>query len=150
MVKKMKKINFACLVLAVFAFAFIGCDKKTQTEKDVAEMRTKEYRSVNVINNTSEKLIAECNLTTKNGTLIDHKNKQETENITFKDFDKKHAFENEKEFKVILINRFGLKYEKDFIAKNTGTTDVVIDESCYVKQLGDWKKNVEKLLDKIN
>lgn len=150
MVKKMRKINFACLVLAVSVFAFIGCDKKRQTEKDVAEMRTKEYRSINVVNNTSEKLVAECNLTTKNGTIIDHRKNQDVENITFKNFDEKHAFENEKEFKIVLINRFGLKYEKDFIVKDTGATDVVIDESCYVKQLGDWKKNVEKLLDKIN
>lgn len=133
---------FLCIVL-------MACDRKAIVENQAAEARIKDYRSVTVINNLSEKLIKECNLTTESGVMVKHTNKETTDNIVFKDFDKDSAFENETNFKITLIDRYGLKYEKPFIASSKGNTDVVINDSNYVKQSfwGDLKRKIEKAIN---
>ena len=133
---------FLCIVL-------MACDRKAIVENQAAEARIKDYRSVTVINNLSEKLIKECNLTTESGVMVKHTNKETTDNIVFKDFDKDSAFENETNFKITLIDRYGLKYEKPFIASSKGNTDVVINDSNYVKQSfwGDLKIKIEKAIN---
>lgn len=130
----------------MFSVCFLAC-KKT-IEKEVAEVRTKEYRSLTIINKTEETLISECILTTAQGVLVARQENLTEKNIVFANFDSKSAFKNEKDFKITLIDRYGLKYEKIFKAKEEGNTDVVIDEKDYVAQDGDWFKKVKRFFNK--
>lgn len=79
--------------------------------------------------------------------VIKHSNEETVENIVFNDFDKDAAFEDESQFKIILIDRYGLRYEKIFEASEIGNTDVSIEESDYVKQSGDWKRKFGRTLN---
>lgn len=142
------KIRTLPLLFIALVLLFASCRKKSRVENEVAKARIKEYRSVTVINNTSEKLVKECNLKTISGALVKHKDLNEIENIVFVDFDKDNAFENETEFVITLIDRFDIKYEKSFSANETGNTDVTISEEDYVAQSGDWKRKLERAINK--
>lgn len=144
----MKKNTLPLLLLAAFVCLTFSCkDKKTQTENEVAAVRTKEYRSVTVINNTAEKLMAECTLTTASGARIAHRDLNTDENIVFKDFDKNDAFETETQFKITLVDRHGIRYEHTFEANETGNTDVTITEDDYVRQSGDLFRKIQRALN---
>ena len=124
--EKMKKLLIFLIVLVIilsFAVYVLIPKKKSNIENEVAEVRTKEYRSITIINKTEELLVSECILTTTQGVLIARKEKLTENNIVFANFDSKGAFKNEKDFKVTLIDRFCLKYEKTFQAKEEGNTD---------------------------
>lgn len=143
---KINKILF--VIFGTFClFALNSCDKKTKVINEVAVVRTKEYRSVTVINRLSEKLVKECTLTTASGVMVDYITQQTEENIVFKDFDRNEAFENDFQFKIKIIDKYGLTYEKEFTAAATGNTDVFIEETDNVKQPGDWKRQIEKKLN---
>ncbi len=140
------KILKSLFLFIMFSVCFLAC-KKT-IEKEVAEVRTKEYRSLTIINKIEETLISECILTTAQGVLVARQEKLTEKNIVFANFDSKSAFKNEKDFKITLIDRYGLKYEKTFKAKEEGNTDVVIDDKSYVSQDGDWFKKVKRFFNK--
>ena len=161
----MKKLLIFLIVLVIilsFAVYVLIPKKKSNIEKEVREVRTKEYRSLTIINKTEETLINECTvttlkeellvseciLTTTQGVLIARKEKLTENNIVFANFDSKGAFKNEKDFKVTLIDRFCLKYEKTFQAKEEGNTDIVIDDENYVAQDGDWFRKVKRFFNK--
>ena len=149
--EKMKKLLIFLIVLVIilsFAVYVLIPKKKSNIENEVAEVRTKEYRSITIINKTEELLVSECILTTTQGVLIARKEKLRENNIVFANFDSKGAFKNEKDFKVTLIDRFCLKYEKTFQAKEEGNTDIVIDDKNYVAQDGDWFRKVKRFFNK--
>ena len=149
--EKMKKLLIFLIVLVIilsFAVYVLIPKKKSNIENEVAEVRTKEYRSITIINKTEELLVSECILTTTQGVLIARKEKLTENNIVFANFDSKGAFKNEKDFKVTLIDRFCLKYEKTFQAKEEGNTDIVIDDENYVAQDGDWFRKVKRFFNK--
>lgn len=142
----MKKSKLAySVLLAIFCLAFTACDRNS-AEK-AATARNKNYRSVTVINNLSEKLVKNCKLMTASGIQIAEQEKETYENIVFLNFDRKSVYKDESNFKIILTDRYGLKYEKLFTATENGNTDVVIEEADYVKQSGDWKRKIEKMLN---
>lgn len=144
----MSKIIIPIIVISV-VFGLASCsDPKKGAEKDVRVARSKSYRSVTVINKTPEKLVEECTLMTADGTLIVHQERKKAENIVFVNFDPKQAFKSETQFKIILIDRYGLKYEKEFTANNEGNTNVVVEESDQVKQPGNSKKKIERMLNR--
>ena len=145
-----KLLIFLIILVMVFSFAvyMLIPKHKVTIEKKVVEVRTKEYRSLTVINNTEEILIVECILATTQGVLIARQEKIREKNIVFSNFDAQEAFSNEKDFKVTLIDRYGLKYEKIFKAKEKGNTDVVIDDENYVAQDGDWFRKVKRFFNK--
>lgn len=134
------------LTVILCFFFFFSCDKQKQVEKDAAKVRTEEYRSVTIINNLPEKFVEEYILTTDDGVMIARANRIIVGNHVFENFDKNEAYKDETQFKITLIDRYGLRYEKIFSASQSGNTDVVIDESNYVKQPGDWKRKVERML----
>lgn len=147
----MKKLLIFLIVLVIilsFAVYVLIPKKKSNIEKEVREVRTKEYRSLTIINKTEEALISECILTTAQGVLVARQEKLTEENIVFANFDSKGAFKNEKDFKITLIDRYGLKYEKTFKAKEEGNTDVVITDENYVAQDGDWFRKVKRFFNK--
>ena len=147
----MKKILIFLIILVVilsFTVYVLIPKKKSNMEREVQEVRTKEYRSLTIINKTEEALISECILTTAHGVLVARQEKLTEENIVFANFDSKGAFKNEKDFKITLVDRYGLKYEKTFRAKVEGNTDVVIDDKCYVRQSGDLFKKVKRFFNK--
>ena len=84
---------------------------------------------------------------TASGIQIAEQEKETYENIVFLNFDRKSVYKDESNFKIILTDRYGLKYEKLFTAAEKGNTDVVIEEADYVKQSGDWKRKIEKMLN---
>lgn len=139
-------------IIVISVFGIITCivkpDPKNQTEKDVRIARSKSYRSVTVINKTPEKLVKECTLMTADGMLIVHQKEKKAENIVFVNFDPKQVFKNETQFKIILTDRYGLKYEKEFTANNEGNTNVVVEKSDQVKQSGNIKKKIEQILNR--
>lgn len=144
----MSKIIIPIIVISV-VFGIASCsDPKNQTEKDIRIARSKSYRSVTVINKTPEKLVKECTLMTADGTPIVHQKEKKAENIVFLNFDPKQAFKNETQFKIILTDRYDLKYEKEFTANNKGNTNVVVEESDQVKQPGNSKKKIERILNR--
>ena len=147
----MKKLLIFLIILVVilsFTVYMLIPKHKMAVEREIATVRTKEYRSLTIINKTEETLIAECILTTVQGVLVARKEKIIEENIVFANFDAQEAFSNEKEFKITLIDRFGLKYEKTFKAKEKGNTDIVIDEKDYIAQEGDWFRKVKRFFNK--
>lgn len=147
------------IIVIICAIALIGlgigihncilnsANSKTAIEKDAAKARIKKDRSVTVINNTNSKYIKESSLLTDKGVLIDHKDLIKNENIVFKNFDKNNAYEDEKKFKIILIDRYGLKYERVFESNAESNTDVVVTENDYVKQKGDSKRKLERAIN---
>ena len=69
----MKKLLIFLIVLVLilsFAVYMLIPKHRPNIEKEVREVRTKEYRSLTIINKTEETLIAECILTTIKGVLI--------------------------------------------------------------------------------
>jgi hypothetical protein len=147
----MKKLLIFLIVLILilsFAVYVLLPKEKPNVVKEVREVRTKEYRSLTIINKTEETLINECTVTTLKGVLVARKEKLTENNIVFANFDAQEAFINEKDFKVTLIDRFSLKYEKTFKAKEKGNTDVVITDEDYVAQDGDWFKKVKRFFNK--
>ena len=147
----MKKLLVFLIVLILilsFAVYVLLPKEKPNVVKEVREVRTKEYRSLTIINKTEETLINECTVTTLKGVLVARKEKLTENNIVFANFDAQEAFINEKDFKVTLIDRFSLKYEKTFKTKEKGNTDVVITDEDYVAQDGDWFKKVKRFFNK--
>lgn len=147
----MKKLLIFLIVLILilsFAVYVLLPKEKPNVVKEVREVRTKEYRSLTIINKTEETLINECTVTTLKGVLVARKEKLTENNIVFANFDAQEAFINEKDFKITLIDRFSLKYEKTFKAKEKGNTDVVITDEDYVAQDGDWFKKVKRFFNK--
>lgn len=147
----MKKLIIFLIILVVilsFAVYMLIPNKKQNVEKEVAEVRTEEYRSLTVINKTEELLISECILTTVQGVLVARKEKITERNIVFANFDGHGAFKNEKDFKITLIDRYGIKYEETFKVKGEGNTDIVVDDKNYVSQDGDWFRKVKRLFNK--
>lgn len=143
----MKRKIFISIVILLSIICFSCSKTKEKVEDDVKEARKREYRSLTVTNQTLSKQISECNLTTATGVLVTHKKLEKFENIVFKNFDEGNAFENESDFKIELIDRYGLKFAKTFTANPKGNTDVVVTEEDYVEQPGDWKRRLER---KIN
>lgn len=140
------KSKFSLLIITVFLI--FSCDSKSKTENENAKLKNSKERSITIINNTSEKLIKECDLKTPEGIMVDHKVEQKEFNFSFKDFDKK--FDNLKNLKITMTDRFGIKYEKEFSLNNEGNTEVVFDESdCVsgnpIQRLFRWvNKSVNK------
>ncbi len=131
-------------ILGIVVFVSCSSDEKNQTERSVAAALTSTARSVTVINSLPEKHAQEYSLTTVVGELVAHENQVTVENFVF---DGLRAFKDETEFKITLIDRYGLKYEEVFEASLTGNTVVVIDESDYVEQSGDWKRKLDRFVN---
>lgn len=131
-------------ILGIVVFVSCSSDEKNQTERSVAAALTSTARSVTVINSLPEKHAQEYRLTTVVGELVAHENQVTVENFVF---DGLRAFKDETEFKITLIDRYGLKYEEVFEASLTGNTVVVIDESDYVEQSGDWKRKLDRFVN---
>lgn len=136
-----KYILFLIAIIVIFS----GCN--TTIEKQIAEVRRKEYRSITIINRTDEKLIKECRLTTADGILVYVVEEKKDENIVLKNFDKDKVYKDEKKFKVILIDRYGLRYEKIFEASEKGNTDVIVEQTDYVSQKGDFFRKFIKFFN---
>lgn len=140
------KISRKYIVFFLAIIVFISsCNKSI--EKQTAGARRKDCRSVTIINKTDEKLIKECRLTTADGVLVHIDKEKKEDNIVFQDFDSKKAFKDAKMFKVILIDRYGLRYEKIFEAADKGNTDVIVEQTDFVSQKGDFFKKVIKFFN---
>lgn len=160
MIKKIKNWNdknnkvllfFIAFIILIALITFIilinRYNKQTAIEKDAAKVRLSECRSVTVINKLDEQLIKKISIETLSGIPVSHKDFENAGTIIFRNFDERNAFKDESDFKLILIDRYGLKYEKAFTANTKGNTDVTIEKSDYVKQPGDFTRKIEKTLN---
>lgn len=146
------KNKFLLLLLLSVTLSFISCNACSNERKSIKEAEKarlqKNNRSITVINKTDEKYIKKCILQTGSGTQIDFKDRESEINIVFRNFDPNGAYRDETDFKITLIDRFGLHYEKIFSVKKNGNTDVEVTESDYAKRAGDALRIFNKQMNK--
>jgi ribosomal protein S17E len=93
--------------------------------------------------------IKECKLCTSEGTEISSKEKIDSKNIIFENFDKEKAYSDITTFKIILTDRFDLTYEKEFETNKKGVTEVTIDDTNRTKQLNDIFRLMNKKINQL-
>lgn len=151
----MKKVIgiIIALVVAIAVGALVtviilnkGREGDSRIDNDKAEKDTKN-RYLTIINETDE-VINEVYITVGDGTEIEHGYQKNPDEDSFSVKIPKQYEEYDK-FTITFVDRYGFKYEKTIDGvKDTGRTEVVVSEDDYVKQKGDWKKNVDKWFNK--
>lgn len=122
--------------------------KKTM-QSDIRKAENSSKRSLIVVNNLSDKAVKSCELFTLNGESITNQENLEGDrsSIVFYNFDSKNIYKNTDNFKIVLIDKYGFKYEKQFSIKKNGPTVIQIDTNDRMKQPMDTKRKIEKFLD---
>ena len=127
----------------VFFICFIltGCSlfKKDQTVSNSTAVVNKKERIVTIINDTNQ-VINEFHLNVGKGTeLSEYKKNNIDENSFSIKIDKK--YDSKKEFTFMLIDNYGMTYEKKVKVPLNKTTEIVIHENDNIKQKNDiWRK----------
>lgn len=127
----------------VFFICFIltGCSlfKKDQTVSNSTAVVNKKERIVTIINDTNQ-VINEFHLYVGKGTeLSEYKKNNIDENSFSIKIDKK--YDSKKEFTFMLIDNYGMTYEKKVKVPLNKTTEIVIRENDNIKQKNDiWRK----------
>ena len=127
----------------VFFICFIltGCSlfKKDQTVSNSTAVVNKKERIVTIINDTNQ-VINEFHLYVGKGTeLSEYKKNNIDENSFSIKIDKK--YDSKKEFTFMLIDNYGMTYEKKVKVPLNKTTEIVIHENDNIKQKNDiWRK----------
>ncbi|MBQ6873237.1 MAG: hypothetical protein IJO24_02895 [Clostridia bacterium] len=141
-VKKICSCVFAIIVVLTVGFSLTACSSKTneKAEKDTAG------RYLTIINKT-EQVINEVHVYVGEGTEIESMEKENPDETSFS-IKIPVAYAKYSEFIVELIDRYGLKYQKE--VQNVGLlgrTEVVISEDDYVKQNGDFWNKVDQFFN---
>lgn len=117
-------------------------DGESRVPNDIAE-KDVENRYLTIINDT-EQIINEVHIYVGEGTEIAHGYQHNPDEQSFS-VQIPNSYDEYNEFIVVLIDRYGLKYEKQVDdVSQTGRTEVKIDANDNVKQKGDWKRNLDK------
>lgn len=118
-------------------------------QSDIRKAENSSKRSLIVVNNLSDKAVKSCELFTLNGESITNQENLEGDrsSIVFYNFDSKNIYKNTDNFKIVLIDKYGFKYEKQFSIKKNGPTVIQIDTNDRMKQPMDTKRKIEKFLD---
>ena len=108
--------------------------------------KDKNDRHLTIINET-EQVINEVHIYVDEGTEIESAYQKNPDGDNFSITIPKQYEEYDK-FKVKIIDRYGLKYEKivSNVEKNE-RREVVITKDDYVEQKGDWKRKLDKTLN---
>ena len=134
-----KRIRFT--IVFFICFILTGCSlfKKDQTVSNSTAVVNKKERIVTIINDTNQ-VINEFHLYVGKGTeLSEYKKNNIDENSFSIKIDKK--YDSKKEFTFMLIDNYGMTYEKKVKVPLNKTTEIVIHENDNIKQKNDiWRK----------
>lgn len=134
-----KRIRLA--IVFFICFILTGCSlfKKDQTVSNSTAVVNKKERIVTIINDTNQ-VINEFHLYVGKGTeLSEYKKNNIDENSFSIKIDKK--YDSKKEFTFMLIDNYGMTYEKKVKVPLNKTTEIVIHENDNIKQKNDiWRK----------
>lgn len=143
--KKIVAILSLIIVIGICGFIFVNERESKPTVVDTEKALTDSKNRYIIINNQTNQVINEAYICVENDIQIgDKKDEPNDDDISFYIPKKYDKYEN---FKIVLIDRYDLKYEKEVIANIKGKTEVVICEDDYVKQKGDWKKKIDKFFN---
>lgn len=141
-------------IIAIFVVGIIGIgainglfnkDKNTKVTNDVAEKDT-DSRYLTIVNDTDQ-LINEVIVLVGEGTEIEQARQK---NPNEKSFSIKipTQYNEYKDFTVVLIDRYGLKYQKTVTNMTAqGRVEVKINENDYVKQRWDIMRKINKFFN---
>lgn len=153
--EKKKSVVFKILIVSILVISCIigvgiynnitNRDGNSRVSNDVAQ-KDINGRYLNIINDTNQ-IINEVRLFTTDGTEIKrgYQHNPDEKNFSIKI---PKSYEEYDEFYVTIIDRYGIKYEKQISSvKIKGLTPVKISENDYVKQDGDWKKKLDRFFN---
>lgn len=148
----MAKKIIAFMLLIIFAVAGLGIynhitnkDGQSRVSNDIAENDTK-GRYLTIINETGQ-IINEVHIFVGEGTEINQCYQHNPDEKSFS-IEIPKAYDKYDKFKVTIIDRYDLKYEKQITDVNKhGRIEVKITEANYIKQSGDWKKKIDKMFN---
>lgn len=145
---KSKILLILSITISTLALTNCGFSKKTM-QSDIRKAENSSKRSLIVVNNLSDKAVKSCEIFTINGESIANQENLEGDrsNIVFYNFDPKNIYKNIDNFKIVLIDKYGFKYEKQFSLKKMGSTVIEIGSNDRIKQSMDTKRKIEKFLD---
>lgn len=140
---KFKRILSVLSVLLVTVIFLSGCGVgNTRVKNDSAE-KDRKGRYLTVINNTKQ-VINEVHINVGAGTEVENGYQKNPDEQSFS-IEIPKEYNQYSDFTVILIDRYGMKYEKEIKdVPAEGRTEVEFSESDYVKQDGDFKKKIDK------
>ena len=121
-------------------YKYLSKEEEPSTQNARAEA-DKNNKSITIINDTQQ-IINDVYIYVGEGTEIVHKKNPDNNNILITI---PKEFINYDSFKITLFDRYGLKYEKEIYGiEKPGRIEVRITKNDYIKQKGDWKKNIDK------
>ena len=134
-----KRIRFTIVFFIWFILTGCSLFKKDQTVSNSTAVVNKKERIVTIINDTNQ-VINEFHLYVGKGTeLSEYKKNNIDENSFSIKIDKK--YDSKKEFTFMLIDNYGMTYEKKVKVPLNKTTEIVIHENDNIKQKNDiWRK----------
>lgn len=146
------RMIIAFMLLIIFAVAGLGIynhitnkDGQSRVSNDIAEDDTK-GRYLTIINETGQ-IINEVHIFVGEGTEINQCYQHNPDEKSFS-IEIPKAYDKYDKFKVTIIDRYDLKYEKQITDVNKhGRIEVKITEANYIKQSGDWKKKMDKMFN---
>lgn len=148
----MKKIVISIFVIliavgiAFMVYSKIVPDPVTPDPNDPV-VDDEKNRYLTIVNDTGE-IINEVHVSVGEGTELEHAYRENPDKTSFS-IEILESYDDYKKFTVTLIDRYGLKYQKEMIdVKEKGRTEVKITTDDYVKQDGDWKKKWDRFFNK--
>lgn len=139
----MKKAIKILALLSAFLLIFCSCGfgSNDKAQKD------KKGRYLTIINKTDE-IINEVHVTVTNGTEIESMQRTNPDETSFS-LEIPEQYSDYDAFKVILVDRYGLKYER--VVTNVGSegrTEVTISEDDCVEEEGNISKKINRWFNK--
>lgn len=136
-------ITIAIVAFMVIAMIFAGCSDGNSN--DAAEKD--ENGRYLTINNQTNQIINEVNVTVGEGTEIESMRQTNPDEVSFS-IEIPKQYSEYTTFTVTLIDRYNLKYQKTVTdVKPKGRTEVTINEGDYIEQDGDWMNRLDQFFN---
>ena len=133
-------------VLAIVAIIVVIVIPKDNAISNDDAQKDKEGRYLTIINATAQ-IINEVHITVGEGTEIEAMTVKNPDDDSFS-VEVPESYDEYTSFLVTLVDRYGLKYQKEIDAVPvTGRTEVKLSEENYVEEKGDWWDKVNKFFN---
>ena len=141
----MKKALAAIVgVVCLIAITFSACSDSRKSNDDA--QRDKDGRYLTIVNDTAQ-IINKVYVIVGEGTEIESMEQTNPDEKSFS-IEIPKAYADFTTFTVVLIDRYDLKYAKEVTnVPATGRTEVVITESNYVEEKGDFWDKLDKWMN---
>ena len=148
----MKKIIAIIIIISIgliFAMGifnhFTNKDGSSRITNEEAE-KDNQDRYITIINETDQ-IINEVHIKADNTEIEScYQKNPDEQSFSIKIPKEFNEYDN---FSIILIDRYGIKYQKTISnVPITGRIEVVINRSNYIKQEGDWKKKINRFFNR--